>query len=311
MAPGLVDDAATQRALVAHAGVRAIVDLWDRLDVALFGIGGPAWSVALVGDEIERAARGGRGGRRGPRRPVRPRWPVRLPGPARPGHRLRRAPRSAASRSRIGVASGEAKVRPILGALRAGIVRTLVTDVATAEAVVALDDATLAPRRPAAAMTAREPAVLGLDLGTTEVKAGLVTPRRAAARRSAAAATRLDVGGGHGWAEQDPGAWWSAVVGAVRALRATDSAEVVAIGVDGHGPTLVAVDARGEATRPGDHVPRLARERRSRRAGRRHRRPRLGARRPAGRALGRAPRARRGRRPRAGTCRPGSGWRSG
>ena len=39
----------------------------------------------------------------------------------------------------IGVASGEAKVRPILGALRAGIVRTLVTDVATAEAVVALD----------------------------------------------------------------------------------------------------------------------------------------------------------------------------
>ena len=39
----------------------------------------------------------------------------------------------------IGVASGEAKVRPILGALRAGIVRTLVTDVATAEAVVSLD----------------------------------------------------------------------------------------------------------------------------------------------------------------------------
>ena len=30
----------------------------------------------------------------------------------------------------IGVASGEGKVRPILGALRAGVVRTLVTDVA-------------------------------------------------------------------------------------------------------------------------------------------------------------------------------------
>jgi DNA-binding transcriptional regulator LsrR (DeoR family) len=40
----------------------------------------------------------------------------------------------------IGVASGEGKVRPILGALRSGVVRTLVTDVATAEAVVALDD---------------------------------------------------------------------------------------------------------------------------------------------------------------------------
>jgi DNA-binding transcriptional regulator LsrR (DeoR family) len=43
----------------------------------------------------------------------------------------------------IGVGSGESKVRPILGALRAGVVKTLVTDVATAEAVVALDRATL------------------------------------------------------------------------------------------------------------------------------------------------------------------------
>ena len=45
----------------------------------------------------------------------------------------------------IGVASGATKVRAILGALRAGVVRTLVTDVATAEAVVALDAETLAP----------------------------------------------------------------------------------------------------------------------------------------------------------------------
>jgi deoxyribonucleoside regulator len=54
MAPGLVDDAATQRALVAHAGVQAIVELWDRLDVALYGIGGPAWTVARVGQDVER-----------------------------------------------------------------------------------------------------------------------------------------------------------------------------------------------------------------------------------------------------------------
>ena len=39
----------------------------------------------------------------------------------------------------IGVAAGDSKVRPVLGALRAGAIRTLVTDVATAEAVVALD----------------------------------------------------------------------------------------------------------------------------------------------------------------------------
>ena len=40
---------------------------------------------------------------------------------------------------RIGVAGGQAKVRPILGALRAGSMTTLVSDVRTAEAVVALD----------------------------------------------------------------------------------------------------------------------------------------------------------------------------
>ena len=98
-------------------------------------------------------------------------------------------------------------------------------------------------------MTARHAAILGLDLGTTEVKAGLVTldGRLLALARSGYG---LDASGGHGWAEQDPGAWWSAVVSAVRALRAADLADIVAIGVDGHGPTLVAVDARGEATRP-------------------------------------------------------------
>ncbi len=98
-------------------------------------------------------------------------------------------------------------------------------------------------------MTTREPAVLGLDLGTAEVKAGLVTldGRLLALARSGYA---LDTDGGPGWAEQDPGAWWSAVVSAVRTLRAGEIADVVAIGVDGHGPTLVAIDARGEATRP-------------------------------------------------------------
>ena len=37
----------------------------------------------------------------------------------------------------IGVAGGAAKTEPILGALRAGVVNTLVTDVRTAEAVAA------------------------------------------------------------------------------------------------------------------------------------------------------------------------------
>ncbi|MBA2300902.1 MAG: hypothetical protein H0W22_09060, partial [Chloroflexi bacterium] len=91
--------------------------------------------------------------------------------------------------------------------------------------------------------------ILGLDLGTTEVKAGLVDLE---GRLLASARSGYDLRVGHmpGWAEQDPGAWWSAVVGAVRALHPAALVDIVAIGVDGHGPTLAAVDGRGEATRP-------------------------------------------------------------
>jgi DNA-binding transcriptional regulator LsrR (DeoR family) len=143
MAPGLVDDGATQRSLVAHAGVRAIIELWDRLDVALFGIGGPAWSSAQLGERVEGEldAAGAVGevlvapfdidGRF-----VCPALRERVI--ALDARHLGRIPVA------IGVASGEGKVRPILGALRGGVVRTLVTDVATAEAVVLLDEATWA-----------------------------------------------------------------------------------------------------------------------------------------------------------------------
>ena len=95
----------------------------------------------------------------------------------------------------------------------------------------------------------RDVALLGIDLGATEVKAGLVTPdgRLVALARAGYA---LDTQAGTGRAEQDPGDWWSAVIGAVRGLHVTDAIDVVGIGVDGHGPTLVAVDKRGEATRP-------------------------------------------------------------
>lgn len=140
MAPGLVDDAATQRALVAHAGVRAIVEQWDRLDVALFGIGGPTWSAAMVGDETDRELSAG--GAVGEVLIA----PFDLDGRfVCPGLRERAIAFDARSLGRvpvsIAVASGAGKVRPILGALRAGIVRTLVTDVVTAESVVELLEA--------------------------------------------------------------------------------------------------------------------------------------------------------------------------
>lgn len=93
------------------------------------------------------------------------------------------------------------------------------------------------------------PALLGIDLGTAEVKAGLIG-LDGTLLAIGRAPHDLEVGHGPGWAEQDPGGWWSAVVGAVRALRPSAPVDVVGIGVDGHGPTLVAVDERGEATRP-------------------------------------------------------------
>ena len=141
LAPGLVDDPATKRALIAHAGVRRITDLWGRVEVAAFGIGGPSWSAAALGPEIaadlDRSAAVGEvlvspfdmDGRF-----VCPTLRDRTI--AFDARELPGVP------VRIGVAGGPDKIRPILGALRSGILTALVTDQETAEAVVALDDAT-------------------------------------------------------------------------------------------------------------------------------------------------------------------------
>ena len=144
MAPGLVDDAATKRALESHRGVQAVLDLWQRLDVALVGIGGRSWGAASVGDEV--AAELERAGAVGEMLIA----PFDIDGAfvcaalrervlAFDARGLGRVPVA------IGVGAGESKVRPILGALRTGVIRTLITDVATAEAIVALDSETLAP----------------------------------------------------------------------------------------------------------------------------------------------------------------------
>jgi DNA-binding transcriptional regulator LsrR (DeoR family) len=144
MAPGLVDDATTKHALEGHAGVRAVLDLWRRLDVALVGIGGRAWGAASVGDEV--ASELERAGAVGEILIA----PFDIDGVFLcPALRERVLAFDARALGRvpvaIGVGAGESKVRPILGALRAGAIRTLVTDVATAEAVVALDAETLSP----------------------------------------------------------------------------------------------------------------------------------------------------------------------
>jgi DNA-binding transcriptional regulator LsrR (DeoR family) len=136
LAPGLLEDAATRDALAAHAGIRQVTDLWARLDVAIFGIGGPAWGAAQIGREAyARLAAAAAVGE------------ILIAPFDVNGHfietdlgtrtiactpsYLRDVPVS------IGVASGAAKVLPILGALRSGVVNTLVIDSDTAAAVLA------------------------------------------------------------------------------------------------------------------------------------------------------------------------------
>ncbi len=140
MAPGLVDDPATKIALYAHAGVRRIVDLWARLEVAAFGIGGPVWSAAALGTEV--AADLDQSGAVGEILVSPFDLDGRLVCATLRDRTIGFDVRELANVPiRICVAGGPAKVRPILGALRGGFATMLVTDQPTAEAVVALDDA--------------------------------------------------------------------------------------------------------------------------------------------------------------------------
>jgi xylulokinase len=93
-------------------------------------------------------------------------------------------------------------------------------------------------------------AVLGIDLGTSQVKALVMTPDGEILGRGRAG-YRV-VSPGEGLAETDPAEWWRATVAAVREALADASAdvEVAAVGVDGqmHGVVLAGDD--GNAVRP-------------------------------------------------------------
>ena len=244
-APGLLDDPTTREALFRHAGVKVVRELWERLDVALFGIGGPNWSEAQLGPDCAREldAAGAVGetlispfdadgtfvGEKLRTRVI-----------AFDARELGRVP------STIAVAHGRSKVGPILAALRSGIVKTLVTDVATVELLAA---AGATDPRARAVRTAKPKAVLAADIGTTEAKVGLVglDGTLIALER---AAYPIDVDPGTGRAEQDANHWWTALAETTRRLAPNERAEVVAICLDGHGPTLVPTDASGRPTGP-------------------------------------------------------------
>jgi len=93
-------------------------------------------------------------------------------------------------------------------------------------------------------------AALGIDLGTSQVKALVMMPDGEVLGRGRAG-YRV-VSPGEGLAETDPAEWWRATVAAVREALADASAdiEVAAVGVDGqmHGVVLAGVD--GNAVRP-------------------------------------------------------------
>lgn len=93
--------------------------------------------------------------------------------------------------------------------------------------------------------------LLGIDLGTTSVKALLVTPTgEALGMGRCAHATRRD----GPVAEQEPADWWAAVVTAVRRALADawddGRTELAGIAVVGQGPTTVAIDESGAVLGP-------------------------------------------------------------
>lgn len=100
-----------------------------------------------------------------------------------------------------------------------------------------------------------QPLILAIDLGTTEVKTGLLTIDGHLVGLARAGYPTISTA--HGLAEQDPEAWWAAISGTTRRLLAglgpngrgtAGAAGVVAICCVGQGPTLVPTDAAGRAT---------------------------------------------------------------
>ncbi len=97
-------------------------------------------------------------------------------------------------------------------------------------------------------MSARQPLILAVDLGTTEAKAGLIRADGGLVA-TARAGYAMDVDAGEGRAEQNPEAWWTALAAVSRELMG-DGERVAGVCVVGQGPTMVPVDDDGRATHP-------------------------------------------------------------
>ena len=90
---------------------------------------------------------------------------------------------------------------------------------------------------------------LGLDVGTSAVKAILVG--RAGDVAAAAAAPLTLATPRPGWAEQDPVAWWEASIAAIHeAIARRPGATITSVGISGQMHSAVFLDAKGEVIRP-------------------------------------------------------------
>lgn len=93
--------------------------------------------------------------------------------------------------------------------------------------------------------------LLGIDIGTSNIKAVLATPQ---GHVVAEAQTQYDTAFPHpGWAEQNPEDWWQGAVIAVRQVlqkAGEDGGRIAAIGVSGQGCAVTLVDETGSVLRP-------------------------------------------------------------
>jgi xylulokinase len=90
---------------------------------------------------------------------------------------------------------------------------------------------------------------LGLDVGTSGVKAILVSPN---GNVQASATSPLTMQTPRpGWAEQDPKAWWDATLASITAVkRLKPDAVIAAVGISGQMHSSVFLDGAGEVIRP-------------------------------------------------------------
>ena len=148
-APGLVHDPVARDTLLGHVGVQNIARLWEQLDIAIFGIGVHLRSEAWFGTEIirELVEAGAIGEVLVAPFDIEGRFVSETLRARTIGLDPRDLPRVPI---RIAIAGGDRKVQPLLGALRTGVINVLVTDDATARAVLELDESMSPPSDAAA-----------------------------------------------------------------------------------------------------------------------------------------------------------------